>query len=80
MMNREAAAPGPQGTHFANATGSPPPGHYSTARDIATLAAALIRDFPDRYPLYSQREFTYNQHHAGEPQPAAVDRSRPWTA
>ncbi|HSS26816.1 MAG TPA: D-alanyl-D-alanine carboxypeptidase, partial [Usitatibacter sp.] len=34
--------------------------HYTTARDLATLATALIRDFPDRYKLYGQREFTYS--------------------
>jgi D-alanyl-D-alanine carboxypeptidase (penicillin-binding protein 5/6) len=61
MMNAEAAHLGLKATNFANASGQPSPNHYSTARDIATLAAALIRDFPDRYPLYSQREFTYNK-------------------
>jgi serine-type D-Ala-D-Ala carboxypeptidase (penicillin-binding protein 5/6) len=60
-MNAEAARLGLTGTHYANASGQPAANHYSTARDIATLAAALIRDFPDRYSLYSQREFTYNK-------------------
>jgi len=59
-MNAEAQRLGLAGTHFANASGRPAPDHYSTARDIATLATALIRDFPERYPLYSQREFTWN--------------------
>lgn len=61
LMNAEAAKLGLAGTNFANASGQPASNHYSTARDIATLAAALIRDFPDRYPLYSQREFTYSK-------------------
>jgi D-alanyl-D-alanine carboxypeptidase (penicillin-binding protein 5/6) len=60
LMNREAERMRLTGTHFANATGEPAPGHYTTARDLATLAATLIRDFPDRYPIYSQREFTFN--------------------
>jgi serine-type D-Ala-D-Ala carboxypeptidase (penicillin-binding protein 5/6) len=60
-MNAEAARLGLSGTHYANASGQPSANHYSTARDIATLATDLIRDFPDRYSLYSQREFTYNK-------------------
>jgi D-alanyl-D-alanine carboxypeptidase (penicillin-binding protein 5/6) len=60
LMNREAKRLGLGNTSFANATGLPAPGHYSTARDIASLAAALIRDFPDYYALYSQKEFTWN--------------------
>jgi D-alanyl-D-alanine carboxypeptidase (penicillin-binding protein 5/6) len=60
MMNREAARLGLKNTQFVNATGLPDPQQYSTAHDIALLAAALIRDFPDFYPLYSQKEYTYN--------------------
>jgi len=60
LMNHEAERMHLNGTRFANVTGQPSPGHYSTARDLSILAASLIRDFPDRYPLYSQREFTYN--------------------
>ncbi len=60
LMNREAEKMRLNGTHFANATGEPVAGHYSTARDLAILAATLIRDFPERYPVYSQREFTFN--------------------
>ena len=59
-MNTEAARLGLGGTHFANATGISDPQHYSTAADLARLAAALIRDFPDYYPLYSLREYRYN--------------------
>jgi D-alanyl-D-alanine carboxypeptidase (penicillin-binding protein 5/6) len=60
LMNREAARLRLSGTRFANATGNPAPEHYSTARDLATLALALIRDFPDRYAVYATREFTWN--------------------
>ena len=60
LMNREAKRLGLSSTRFANSTGLPDPDHYSNAEDLATLAAAVIRDFPDRYPLYSQKEFRYN--------------------
>ena len=61
MMNREAARLGMKNTKFMNASGLPDPQHYSTARDLYALAAALIRDFPEQYSqYYSQREFRYN--------------------
>jgi D-alanyl-D-alanine carboxypeptidase (penicillin-binding protein 5/6) len=59
-MNREAQRLGLKNTAFANATGLSHPQHYSTAHDLALLAAAVIRDFPDHYPLYSQKEYRYN--------------------
>jgi len=60
MMNREAQRLGLKNSHFANATGLPHPQQYSTAQDLALMAAALIRDFPEYYPLYSQKQFRYN--------------------
>jgi serine-type D-Ala-D-Ala carboxypeptidase (penicillin-binding protein 5/6) len=60
LMNREAQQLGMKDTHFMNATGLPDPKHYSTAYDLNLLAAALIRDFPEYYPLFSQREYRYN--------------------
>lgn len=60
MMNREAARLGMKNTHFVNSTGLPHPQHYSTAYDLALLAAAIIRDFPDNYTLYSLKEYKYN--------------------
>ena len=60
VMNREAQRLGMSNTHFMNATGLPHAQHYSTARDLAVLAAALIRDFPEYYPLYSIKEYRYN--------------------
>jgi D-alanyl-D-alanine carboxypeptidase (penicillin-binding protein 5/6) len=48
-------------THYMNATGLPDPQHYTTARDIAILSAALIRDFPEHYAWYSEKEYTYNE-------------------
>jgi D-alanyl-D-alanine carboxypeptidase (penicillin-binding protein 5/6) len=59
-MNAEAQRLKMTNTHFVNATGLPDPQHYSTAADMAKLAAALIRDFPEYYALYSQKEFRYN--------------------
>ena len=59
-MNKEAARMGLTGTHFANATGLPDPQHYSTAADMAKLTATLIRDYPEYYPIYAQKEFRYN--------------------
>lgn len=60
MMNAEAEALGLENTHYVNVTGLPDPEHYTSARDIALLAAALIREFPDQYSRYSQRDFTFN--------------------
>jgi D-alanyl-D-alanine carboxypeptidase (penicillin-binding protein 5/6) len=59
LMNHNAKQLGMKNTHFVNATGLPADDHYSTARDLAILARALIRDFPDYYAYYSQKEFTY---------------------
>ena len=59
-MNAEAARLGMTNTRFTNVTGLSHPQHYSTAADLAKVAAALIRDYPEYYPLYSQKEFRYN--------------------
>jgi D-alanyl-D-alanine carboxypeptidase (penicillin-binding protein 5/6) len=63
LMNQVAQELGLKGTHFVNSTGMPDPNHYSTARDIAHLTRALIRDFPEYYRYYSEKEFTYNGIH-----------------
>ena len=60
MMNREAQRLGMKNTSFVNSTGLSHPQHYSTAYDLALLAASIIRDFPEYYPLYSTKEFRYN--------------------
>lgn len=60
QMNRAARRMGMNATNFRNSTGLPDPEHYTTARDLATLAQRLMEDFPDQYPMYSQREYTYN--------------------
>ena len=61
MMNREAQRLGMKATSFRNSAGMPDPQHYTTARDLAILAGALIRDFPEDYAkYYSLKEFRYN--------------------
>ena len=60
LMNKEAQRLGMTNTHFMNSTGLPNPQHYSTAQDLALLAMAIIRDFPEYHPLYGMREYRYN--------------------
>lgn len=60
LMNKEAAKLGMSNTHFTNSPGLPDPNHYTTARDIATLLRAIIKQFPEDYKRYSVREYTYN--------------------
>ena len=61
MMNQQAQKMGLKNTHFENSTGLPGAQHYSTAHDLAVLAEAIIRDFPEYYPIYSIKSFTYNK-------------------
>lgn len=58
---------GLEGTVFRNATGWPDPQHVTTARDLAKLARFLIREYPDFYPYYSEKEFTYGKSLDGKP-------------
>ncbi len=60
QMSERALEIGLKGSNFTNSTGLPNPEHYMTARDLATLARRIIKDFPEYYSLYSEREFTYN--------------------
>jgi serine-type D-Ala-D-Ala carboxypeptidase (penicillin-binding protein 5/6) len=60
MMNAYARRLGMRSSNFVNSDGLPAPDHYTTAHDVATLANALIRDFPQYYPLFSLREFMWN--------------------
>ena len=59
VMNQYAAEIGMRASNFRNATGLPADDHYSSARDLATLAKAIIVEFPDYYGWYSVREFQY---------------------
>ncbi len=60
LMNQQAKALGMLGTHFMNSDGLPDPEHYSTVRDLAALARALIHDHPQHYAIYSEKSFRYN--------------------
>ena len=60
MMNANAEKLGMVDTYYVNSHGLPDPNHMTTARDLATLAKAMIRDHPEQYALYKEREFTYN--------------------
>lgn len=60
LMNTYAKELGMTGSHFTNSAGMPDPEHYMTARDAAVLSSALIREFPEYYRWYSQKEFTWN--------------------
>ena len=60
MMNREAQRLGMKNTNYMNSTGLADPRHYTTACDLSILVGALIRDFPEYYPIYSNKEYKYN--------------------
>jgi serine-type D-Ala-D-Ala carboxypeptidase (penicillin-binding protein 5/6) len=60
VMNKYAEKLGMTQSHFMNTTGLPHAEHYSSAHDLAILARTIIREFPEYYKWYSQREFTYN--------------------
>ncbi len=59
-MNHQAQLLGMTNTQFKNSTGWPAEGHFSTARDIAILTAAIIREYPETYAYYREKEYTYN--------------------
>ena len=59
-MNDSAQAMRLKNTSFANVTGLPDENHYSSARDIATIIRQTIKEFPEYYKIYAEREFTYN--------------------
>ncbi|HPD82451.1 MAG TPA: D-alanyl-D-alanine carboxypeptidase family protein [Alphaproteobacteria bacterium] len=59
-MTEKAHELGMKNSNFVNASGWPDPNHYSTAQDLSILAKAIIKDFPEYYPLFSEKEYTYN--------------------
>jgi len=61
LMNEYAKELGMSGTNYMNATGLPHRKHYTTVTDLATLANAMIREFPTHYKWYSEKEFTFNK-------------------
>jgi len=59
-MNKKAKEIGLTDSNFTNSTGWPDPNHYMTARDIEILSEHMIRDFPEYYPYFSEKEFTWH--------------------
>ncbi|WP_022978336.1 D-alanyl-D-alanine carboxypeptidase family protein [Nevskia ramosa] len=66
LMNAAAKKLGMTNSHFVDASGLPDPEHYTTARDLAILGRALIKEFPEYYKMYSERSFKYGIDHAQE--------------
>lgn len=60
LMNKHVLELGMENTHFTNSTGLPDPNHYTTPEDILKVTRAMIREFPQFYPLYSVKDFAYN--------------------
>ena len=69
LMTQKAKELGLKNATFANATGLPHPEHLMSAKDLAVLAQAIIRDFPEHYGIYSEKEFTYNKIKQGNRNP-----------
>ncbi len=61
LMNQYAEHLGMKESHYINSTGMPDPAHYTTVHDMMIISEALIRNFPEYYPYYSQKEYTYNK-------------------
>jgi serine-type D-Ala-D-Ala carboxypeptidase (penicillin-binding protein 5/6) len=59
-MNRQAQAWGLKNTSFRNVTGLTEPGHHSTPRDLSVIATHIIRDYPQHFPMYSIKEYSFN--------------------
>lgn len=68
-MNAKAQQIGLTNSHFVNPHGMPDPEHYSTARDLATLAEHLVTDFPEYYHFFGELEYTYNNIKQGNRNP-----------
>jgi len=68
-MNEKAKQLGMTNSHFVNSNGMPDPEHYSTARDLATLAEHLNADFPEYYHFFGEIEYTYNNIKQGNRNP-----------
>lgn len=73
MLNQKAAELGMTNSHFMNASGWPDPDHFSSAHDLAILAKAFIKNFPEYYPYFAEKEFTYNGIKQGNRNPLLYD-------
>lgn len=68
-LNAKAKQLGMNDSHFVDASGMPDPQHYSTAHDLAIMTMHLIHDFPEYYPIFAEKEFTYNNIKQGNRNP-----------
>lgn len=68
-LNAKAKELGMNDSHFMNASGWPDPDHYSTAKDLAILSRALIKNFPEEYKFFAEKDFTYNDIKQGNRNP-----------
>jgi len=69
MMNRKAPEIGLKDSHFANVTGLPDPNEWMTAQDLTTLALHLIKDFPEYYHYFAEKDFNFNNIDQGNRNP-----------
>jgi D-alanyl-D-alanine carboxypeptidase (penicillin-binding protein 5/6) len=69
LMNQKAAEIGLKDSHFANSTGLPDPNDWMSARDLATLALRVMRDFPEYYQYFSEKDFNFNNIDQGNRNP-----------
>ena len=69
LMNQKAAEIGLKDSHFANATGLPDPNDWMSARDLAALAQRVMRDFPEYYHYFSEKDFNFNNIDQGNRNP-----------
>ena len=76
LMNAKARLLGMRNTHFANASGLTDPTNVTTARDLAILSVALIRNHPRFYRYFSERDFVWQRSDADQPQPSARQDGR----
>jgi D-alanyl-D-alanine carboxypeptidase (penicillin-binding protein 5/6) len=73
LMNAKAKALGMNNTQFKNSHGLPEEGHYSTARDLAKLGMAIIKEHSEYYSIYSEKDFTFNNITQGNRNPLIYD-------
>ncbi|MGQ0675970.1 MAG: D-alanyl-D-alanine carboxypeptidase family protein [Rhodospirillales bacterium] len=67
--NRKAKELGLAGSNITNSTGWPDPNHYMTVRDLAILGKRIIEDFPEYYPMFKEKDFTFNGTRQGNRNP-----------
>jgi serine-type D-Ala-D-Ala carboxypeptidase (penicillin-binding protein 5/6) len=69
LMNETARKIGMLDSHFVNASGWPDPEHVTTAKDLSILARMMVDKFPQYYPIFAERSFTYSKIRQGNRNP-----------